>query len=309
MRAPLTILLFAIALCGCGFAVRALGRTLALPDAPRKLPAKLRDARRPDARLSVLWIGHATALVQLDDKFVLTDPVFTTSVGAISTRLVEPGIDPADLPPLTAAVVSHTHMDHLSFDSLAMLEPKTRLVVLPQDARANLPRYAFETRELAPWQSAELDGLRITAVPVRHVGGRFGVDLAWSPRSFTGYVLEYHGLSVYFGGDTAFDAALFRAARERFARLDLALLPICPIAPREHMRRVHMDPGEALRAFNLLGATYMVPIHFDTFINSDDQPGECGRVLERERRVQQLPERSVALLEIGEQRVLVPRVP
>jgi L-ascorbate metabolism protein UlaG (beta-lactamase superfamily) len=182
-------------------------------------------------------------------------------------------------------------------------------VVLPEAARANMPRYAFETRELPRWQSLTADGVRITAVPVKHVGGRFGVDLGFSPRSFTGYVLEYHGLTVYFGGDTAFDAELFRAARARFGALDLALLPICPIAPREHMRRVHMDPGEALAAFALLGATYMVPIHFDTFINSDDRPGDCGRVLERERRARRLPEARLARLQIGEQRVLLPRAP
>jgi N-acyl-phosphatidylethanolamine-hydrolysing phospholipase D len=300
------MLALCLTLSACGFAVRVLGRTLALPE-PRKLAHKLRDARRPDARLSVLWLGHATALVQLDDKFVLTDPVFTPSVGGISTRLVEPGMEPADLPPLAAAVISHTHMDHLSFDSLAMLEHKSPLVILPEGARANMPRYAFETRELARWQSLEADGVRITAVPVQHVGGRFGVDLGFSPKSFTGYVFEYHGLSVYFGGDTAFNAQLFRAARARFGALDLALLPICPISPREHMRRVHMDPSEALSAFGLLGATYMVPIHFDTFINSDDQPGECGRELERVQRARRLDLTRVAILEIGEQRVLTPR--
>jgi L-ascorbate metabolism protein UlaG (beta-lactamase superfamily) len=297
--------LLTLLLSGCGFALRALGRSLAAPRHPRAVSGKLHDARRPDARLSVLWIGHATALVQLDDKFVLTDPVFTSSVGGISRRLVAPGLDAADLPPLAAAVVSHTHMDHLSFDSLAMLEGKTEHVLLPVGARANMPRYAFETRELSHWQSFVADGVRVTAVPVQHVGGRFGVDLAFSPHSFTGYVLEYHGLSVYFGGDTAFDATLFRAARQRFSALDLALLPICPIAPRAYMQRVHMGPEEALDAYALLGAKFMVPVHFDTFVNSDDQPGDCPRVLRGARQARHLTDAQVPILEIGEQRVLV----
>ena len=66
-----------------------------------------------------------------------------------------------------------------------------------------------------------MDGVRITAVPVQHVGGRFGIDLAWYPHSFTGYVFEYHGLSVYFGGDTAYAPQLFREAQTRFPQLDL----------------------------------------------------------------------------------------
>jgi len=299
-------LLLALLLCtGCSFALRALGRSLDLPPEPRHAPFKTLDARRPDALLSVVWIGHATALVQLDDKFVLTDPVFTPSVGAISRRLVEPGMDAADLPQLAAAVVSHMHMDHFSYDSLAQIEHKTAHVLLPRGTQESLPRYAFASHELAHWQSIELDGVRITAVPVRHVGGRFGLDLAWSPESFTGYVFEYHGLSVYFGGDTAFDAELFRAARERFPALDLALLPICPSAPREYMKLVHMDPLEALDAFALLGAKYMVPIHFDTFINSGDVPGECGRVLRAEVALRELGVERVPILEIGEQRVIV----
>ena len=56
------------------------------------------EPARPDARLAALWVGHATVLVQLDDKFILTDPVFTDTVGQISKRLVEPGLDPEVCP-------------------------------------------------------------------------------------------------------------------------------------------------------------------------------------------------------------------
>lgn len=304
---PLALLLAAFSLAGCGFALRALGRSLNTPAEPRRVANKLHDARRPDARLAVLWIGHATALIQLDDKYILTDPVFSPSVGGISRRLVEPGFEARDLLLLTAAVVSHMHMDHFSYDSLDMLENKTGHVFLPHGARENLPHYAFATHELAAWQSFEVDGVRITAVPVQHVGGRFGIDLAWYPDSFTGYVFEYHGLSVYFGGDTAYAPQLFREAHAHFPKLDLALLPICPIAPREYMKLVHMDPLEALDAFKLLDAAVMVPIHFDTFINSDDVPGECPRVLEHEREARQLSAARVAILGIGEQRVILPR--
>jgi N-acyl-phosphatidylethanolamine-hydrolysing phospholipase D len=307
MRRTLATLVALLCCSSCSFALRALGRSLELPPEPLPVLNKLQDARRPDARLAVVWIGHATTLVQLDDKFVLTDPLFTTSVGAISRRLVEPGMRAEDLPPLAAAVVSHTHMDHLSFDSLALIEHKTAHVFLPQGTSENLPRYAFTSHELQRWQSFEADGVRITAVPVRHVGGRFGIDLAWSPDSFTGYVFEYHGLSVYFGGDTAFDGEVFQAARDRFPQLDAAILPICPIAPRDFMKHVHMGPGEALDAFTILGAKVMVPIHFDTFINSGDQPGDCSRELQFERVMHDLPAERVAILPIGGQHVIVPR--
>ena len=294
-------------LAGCGFIGRALQRNLSAPSEPARVANKIHDPRRADARLSVLWIGHATALVQIDDIFVLTDPVFTRLVGQLSPRLVEPGLDPADLPPLAAVVISHMHFDHLSYDSLAMIEDKTPIVLLPPGAKASVPRYAFDSRELDRWESYDAGGLRVTAVPVRHVGGRWGIDQAWNQRAFTGYVFEYHGLSVYFGGDTAFDRARFEATRARFPHLSLALLPICPTEPRDFMRRTHMDTVEALEAWSVLGAAWMVPVHYDTFINSDDRPGDCPRLLRDHMREQGLGDDQVAILAIGEQRVLIAR--
>jgi L-ascorbate metabolism protein UlaG (beta-lactamase superfamily) len=293
-----------LALSGCGFIARAMRRNLDAPGEPRLLEHKIRDPRLPGARLSVLWIGHATALVQMDDVFVLTDPVFTRSVGELSPRLVEPGLDSDDLPPLAAVVVSHMHFDHLSYDSLSMIEQKTPIVLLPPGAKSSMPRYAFESRELDRWESYD-GAVRITAVPVRHVGGRWGIDQAWNSRAFTGYVFEHHGMSVYFAGDTAFDPPDFAATRARFPDLSLALLPICPTEPRDFMRRTHMDTIEALDAFALLGATRMIPVHFDTFINSDDAPGDCPRLLRRHMQERSIGDDRVTILSIGEQRVLV----
>src|SRR5690349_9446551 len=203
MRRSLVAALLVLALSGCGFIARAMRRNLEAPAEPRALDHKIRDPRRPDARLAVLWIGHATALIQMDDVYVLTDPVFTRSVGELSPRLVEPGLDPENLPPLAAVVISHMHFDHLSYDSLAMIEDKTPIVLLPPGVKSSTPRYSFESRELDRWETYD-GAVRVTAVPVRHVGGRWGIDQAWNSRGFTGYVFEHNGLSVYFGGDTAF---------------------------------------------------------------------------------------------------------
>ncbi|CAN5521542.1 MBL fold metallo-hydrolase [soil metagenome] len=306
MRARAAIVA-AITLTGCGFAGRVLVKNLEAPKEPRKLEHRIESPVRPDARIAVLWIGHASMLVQIDDAFILTDPVFTRSVGELSPRLVEPGLDPERLPPLNAVVISHEHFDHLSYESLEMIEHKTPVVLVPPGARSVLPRYAFTSVELERWQSYDASGVRITAVPVHHVGGRWGIDQPWNADAFTGYVFEHHGLSVYFGGDSAFAPDAFRETHDRFPHLALALVPICPIAPRALMRATHMDPKEALDAFSLLGAEHMVPIHFDTFINSDDAEGECPRVLNDEMKRRGLGSDVVSILQIGEQRVIVPK--
>ncbi len=56
-----------------------------------------------------------------------------------------------------------------------------------------------------------------------------------------------------------------------------------------------------------LGAERMVPIHYDTFVNSDDLPGDCPRVLEAEVQKRGIAADRVGILAIGEQRVFVRR--
>ena len=302
IRSPLLALALAIAplVTGCAKVIANFAPT-------RTLPHKIEQPVRPEARLAVLWIGHATTLVQMDDKFILTDPVFTGTVGILSKRLVEPGIDPARLPNLDAVVLSHMHFDHLSYGSLDMIASKTRQIVAPAGARAYIPDSAIPLASLASfdaWHGA--DGLTITAVPVKHVGWRYGIDSAWMT-SFSGYVVEYHGLTVYFGGDTAYDETSFTSTAARFPHIDLALLPIAPIHPRDFMQRSHVDPYEAVHAFLDLGAKHMVPIHYDTFINSLDDVGEAPRTLARVRDALHMTEDQIAILAIGEQRVFIER--
>lgn len=307
-RSLRALAVFALLACpllsGCAL-VRAAGRASgSLFESPRKVE-KLTRPIDEGARLAVLWVGHATALVQVDDKVILTDPVFTSSVGQFSKRLVEPGVDPENLPPIDAVVISHLHFDHLSLGSLGLLETKVRMLLMPPRGVTYLTDFSFPVVELQRWQSWEKDGLRVTAVPVDHVGFRYGLDEAWMTDSFTGYVVEYHGLKVYFGGDTAYDQKNFVETAQRFPGIDVALLPIAPLEPHGLMRRFHLDPPEAVQAFFDLRAKRMVPIHYDTFVNSTDMPGDALKALSAAEKRWSLGSRQVVPVAIGERRVFL----
>jgi len=300
-----------VALTGCvpGFgAARFAQRSLrALVSPARPAPMHAAQPFRRDARLAVTWIGHATALIQMDDVVILTDPVFTERVGGLSARLVEPGLRVAELPPIDVALVSHMHFDHLSFDSLRRIASRTRTLLLPAGGGDYVHAYSFDEVELAPWQRWTRGDLKVTAVPVKHVGWRFGIDALWHPHTFTGYVIQHRGLTVYFGGDSALDLVDLRAVHARFPKIDLALLPIGPIAPRHFMAHTHMDPAEALRALRILDAARMVPIHYGTFVNSGDEPGDVVRALRAALDAQPDLRGRVTRLQIGEQRVFMGR--
>ena len=114
--------------------------------------------------------------------------------------------------------------------------------------------------ELKWWESAEVEGLKVTATPARHWGARMFSD---THRGFGGYVLEAEGAErFYHSGDTAYFGGFAEIGRR--LRPKIALLPIGAYFPDSY-RSVHTSPEEALRGFLDVGAETMVPMHYNTF--------------------------------------------
>jgi L-ascorbate metabolism protein UlaG (beta-lactamase superfamily) len=125
--------------------------------------------------------------------------------------------------------------------------------------------------------------------------------------SYTGYIIEYNDITIYFGGDTGYNPTYFIETGQRFPGIDLALLPIAPIHPREYSWERHTDPEAAIKISQELGAKRLLPIHYDTFPESLDTLGEATATLWVEMEKQNLTSDQVAILEIGEQRVFINR--
>ncbi len=304
---PLIFLLsFLITGCDLPLLSRFIARTIDSESGQmQRIRSRITDPVLPDVGVSILWIGHASVLIQIHDKIFLTDPVFTNTVGMVSRRLTEPGIDPASLRQLDYILVSHTHFDHLNYSSLSGLPRNARLLI-PEGAAEFVPDFGFqETMEMKPWSSFENDGVRITAVPTQHFSGRYGFDIPWhAGKGCTGYVIQYNGRSVYFAGDTGYRDSLFIKIGQRFD-IDVALLPIAPLEPRALMNRVHLDPVGALQAFEELHAKLMVPIHHRTFPLGLEQSASLAQEeLERTSESRGIRNR-VCVLEIGERKILM----
>ncbi|TMA38553.1 MAG: hypothetical protein E6J82_17610 [Deltaproteobacteria bacterium] len=153
------------------------------------------------------------------------------------------------------------HIDHFDRPTLRKL-PRNTEVLFPPDAASYLHLIRQQRKQAMEfWKPIERGGLKITAVPVRHAGGRFVVDALWN-RSSAGYVIEGSGRRVFFAGDTGYDEKIFAQIGQRYPGIDLALLPI---APARGGNPNHASPEEALRIFRDLGARYMVPIHFEAY--------------------------------------------
>jgi L-ascorbate metabolism protein UlaG (beta-lactamase superfamily) len=151
--------------------------------------------------------------------------------------------------------------------------------------------------EMDWWQRKDVLGLGVTFVPAQHWSRRGLADAnaSW----WGGYLLEGGGRRVYHSGDTAwFDG--FRLIGERSQTIHAAMLPIGAYAPRWFMKHQHMNPRDAVRAFEALGAERLVAMHWGTFKLTDeplDEPPELLRRVWEERGL--APERQ-SIPAIGE---------
>jgi L-ascorbate metabolism protein UlaG (beta-lactamase superfamily) len=292
---------------GCA-AYRDVKQTFISPAPP---PVTVAQPVREGVRLSALWVGHSTVLLQMDDRVILTDPLLTGHVSFFETRVVEPGIDIANIPHCDIILLSHTHADHLDIGSLRMLEsrfPRANLI-FPNGAEEYIPRLSFPmTRLRTPagdevtGESRTIDSVRITTIPARHWGGRYGLDgLLWKDDGYTGYIIEYHGMTVLFAGDTGYDPSAFTALGERYS-IDLALLPIGPAGDSLGGPN-HVSPLGALRILSDTKAKNMIPIHYGTLYEATDtvQP---RRVLEELLMKDPEARKKVSIPEIGGQLVV-----
>src|SRR3954447_14526390 len=81
-------------------------------------PIPLGSAAFPEEAgdLAVTWFGHSSALLEIDGRRVLVDPVWGERVSPsplIGPSRLHPAPTPvADLPPVDAVVISHDHYDH-----------------------------------------------------------------------------------------------------------------------------------------------------------------------------------------------------
>ena len=216
------------------------------------LPVASRD------EIAVTWLGHAGFFAQVGGVNIAIDPNWALWHGPVK-RVRHPSVWASDLPPIDLVLITHAHYDHLHLPSLRKLAAAQPIIV-PEGVGKVVKNCGFgHIVELKTWQSATFRDLRITLTPARHWGAR---NIHDTHRQFGGYLIKSPDRCLFHCGDSAmFDG--FQEIGKR-ANIDLALMPIGAYdAPSG--RQVHMNPEEALEAFQMMGAQSMVPMHHDTF--------------------------------------------
>jgi L-ascorbate metabolism protein UlaG (beta-lactamase superfamily) len=217
--------------------------------------------------LAVTWFGHASALLEVDGARVLVDPVWGDRVSPSPilgpTRLHEPPIPLAELPPVDAVLISHDHYDHLDLPTVRfLLAHQSAPFVVPLGIGEHLRKWQVPEERIVEldWdQGTTVAGLELTCTEARHFSGRYFYrdTTLWASWAITG---PRH--RVFFGGDTGYHPA-FAGIGARLGPFDLTLLPVGAYNDAWHF--IHMDPEEAVRAHGDLGGRVLLPIHWATF--------------------------------------------
>jgi len=232
-----------------------------------------------DGKVRATWIGHATFLIQFGDHAVIFDPNWANWHGPVK-RQCEPGLELRNLPDLDLVLVSHAHFDHLHKPSLRVIQAENGIVV-PKGSGSLVRRLGFaRVQEMAVWEEAEIGGMRVVHTPSHHWGARYGAD---TNRDYGGFLVGSGHRKVFHAGDSAYFEGFKEIGRRE--EICIAILPIGAYeAPSG--RDVHMNPEEALQAFEDLGAEFMLPMHYGTFPLGNEHPDEpIERLLaEAERR-------------------------
>ena len=244
------------------------------------------------ARLT--WLGHASWLVQLDGVSLLIDPALRDTITGFIRRNVAPGVPLEKLPPIAATLVSHNHYDHLDM-------PTVLRVGAPVITGLGVARYfrhgAPPATELDWWGSTKVGPVTVHFVPSQHWSRRGLADaneMLWG-----GFVIEGSSARLYHSGDTAyFDG--FKEIGRRYPGIDAAMLPIGAYDPAWFMSKQHMNPEEAVQAFEDLGAARFLAMHWGTFKLTDEPLDEPPQRLDAEWNRRQWPREKLHVLAVGQ---------
>jgi N-acyl-phosphatidylethanolamine-hydrolysing phospholipase D len=257
----------------------------------------------PAPQPRITWIGHSTMAIHDGSDVVVTDPNFARRMIVVK-RHTPPGLPIESIPADAMGVISHSHNDHLDAGSVEGL-PATMHWFVPLGLAEWFRRHGRDNVvELDWWQSAQNGRWTITCLPAQHWSRR--IDQPPNRTLWCSWLIDSGTTRYYFAGDTGYFHG-FREYGRRFAPIDVALLPIGAYEPRWFMREQHENPAEAYRAFQDLGARYMIAMHWGTFDLSFEPLDQPPKDLMEAVDADDGDRSRVKVLKIGETFTLPPR--
>ena len=258
----------------------------------------------PSSTDYLVWIGHATYLINKDGLTILTDPVFSKRASPVRfagpKRLIPPAIPIDKLTKIDVITVSHNHYDHLDLRSLKMIYKANpdAIFLVPKGDKRRLERRGIENvKEFLWWEEIEINGSKFTFTPVQHWSARGIADRNKS--LWGGWFMELKTESIYHARDTGYSGD-FIETKERLGSPSLGLIPVGAYAPRWFMKTNHVNPPEAIQVALDLESKRNFGMHWGTFQLTDEAIMEPPELLKQSLKELDLSEEFFRVLTPGE---------
>jgi len=216
---------------------------------------------------TLVWFGHSSYFIRIENKNLLVDPVFSGHAGPLSFMVKAfPGSNEykaADMPSIDYLILTHDHYDHLDYKTLVKLKNKISHIYCSLGVASHLKYWGFDRNKISEldwWQTEKLDdNLQLTAAPARHFSGR---GLKRNQTLWSSFILQSSKHNLYLGGDSGYDSH-FKEIGNKYGPFDLGILEAGQYNTMWPL--IHMMPEETVQAAVDLKAKALLPVHWGKF--------------------------------------------
>lgn len=252
---------------------------------PRLLPSVKTDLSKLNSPTPVIvWFGHSSYFIRIENKNFLIDPVFSGNASPLSFMIKafrgSNIYKPEDMPVIDYLILTHDHYDHLDFKTIRKLRNKVAKIYCSLGITSHLKYWGFDTNkviEMDWWEIQQLEndlpagrqGISLTAAPARHFSGR---GIKRGQTFWSSFILKTKDHNLYLGGDSGYDSH-FKEIGDKYGPFDIAILEAGQYNTMWPL--IHMMPEETVQAAIDLKAKSLLPVHWGKFtlaLHAWDEP-------------------------------------
>ena len=251
---------------------------------------------------TIIPIGHASFIVDLNGKRLLIDPVVVPN--RFLKRYTKVPFNISDLNNVDYILLSHNHRDHLDKNSviqISKLNPDAVFLTGLEIGKI-LEGWGVKNQiQEAGWyqQFKTSDNLAIDYLPSQHWSRRWLTDT--NINLWGSFMIQdlLSNKTIYFASDSGYGQHFTDIGNDY--QIDIAMIGVGAYEPQWFMSSAHTGPSDAIKTFNDLKAKQWIPMHYGTFDVSDEPIFYPDQIL-REQHSEAL--KQIIWMNIGKRIVL-----
>lgn len=176
----------------------------------------------------IVWFGHSSYFIRINEKNFLIDPVFSGNASPVSFMVKSfAGSDvytTDDFPPVDFLIITHDHYDHMDYKTIMQLKSKVKKICCSLGVSSHLMYWGYDEENITEidwWQTEKIEAdITLTATPGRHFSGR---GIRRGKTLWSSFILKTSEYNLFLGGDSGYDAH-FKEIGEKYGPFYIAIL-------------------------------------------------------------------------------------